>query len=162
MGGETRNIAIQLVFQQCCKTGCRPFFRNLKEINFFTGPPLSTPPSTPMSTPIRTVIVGVFGGLLAVSLCVFALVFCKPRRSQINLDIQRRPLMDQNGGNGGEHCTYQSNNESRHLADREDNGSQHLIDSFIKNPIGGRRSQSRSCNIRELKKDNVNKLNAPL
>ena len=161
MGGKTRNIAIQLVFQQCCIVGCRPFFRNLKEINFFTGPPLSTPPSTPTSTPIRTVIIGVFGGLLAVTLCAFAVVFCRRRLRQRNLDIQRRRLMDQNGGNGGENLTYQSNNESKHLADREENGSQHLIDSFIKNPIG-RRSQSRSCNIRELKKDDVNKLNAPV
>ena len=26
VGGKTRNIAIQLVFQQCCKTSCTFFF----------------------------------------------------------------------------------------------------------------------------------------
>ena len=58
--------------------------------------------------------------------------------------------------------TYQSNNVTEHLTDREDNVNQDPINSFIKNPMGGSRSPSTSCKIRELKKDNVNKLNAPL
>ena len=122
-----------------------------------TGPPPSSPPSTSTAT----VIIGVLGSLLAVALCVFAVVLFRKRCTD---DIERRRLIGQNGPIGRENLTYQSNNHSRHLADKEDdeenNSSQHQIDSFIKNPIGGKRSQSPSNNIRELKKDNVNKLNA--
>ena len=117
-----------------------------------TGPAPSTPPSTSTAT----VIIGVLGSLLAVALCVFVVVLFRKRCT----DIERRRLIDQNGPSGKENLTYQSNNESRHLADGEDNSSQHQINSFIKNPIRGKRSQSPSNNIRELKKDNVNKLNA--
>ena len=70
--------------------------------------------------------------------------------------------MDPTGGSGEEKVTYQSNNLTDHLTNREDNGNQDPIKSFIKNPIGGSRSPSTSCKIRQLKKDNVNKLNAPL
>ena len=35
--------------------------------------------------------------------------------------------MDQNGGNGGEKLTYQSNNSTEHLTDREDNVNQDPI-----------------------------------
>ena len=157
MRGKKCNIAIQFVFQPCCKKGCRPFFRNLKESIFLTGPPPSSPPSSSTAT----VIIGVLGSLLAVALCVFAVVLFRKRCTD---DIERRRLIGQNGPIGRENLTYQSNNQSRHLADEEDdeenNSSQHQIDSFIKNPIGGKRSQSPSNNIRELKKDNVNKLNA--
>ena len=153
MRGKKRYIAIQFVFQLCCKTGCRPFFRNLKESIFLTGPPPSSPPSSSAAT----VIIGVLGSLLAVALCVFAVVLFRKRCTD---DIERRRLMGQNGPIGRENLTYQSNNESRHLADEENNSSQHQIDSFIKNPIEGKRSQSPSNNIREFKKDNVNKLNA--
>ena len=153
MRGKKRNIAIQFVFQPCCKTGCRPFFRNLKESIFLTGPPPGSPPSSSTAT----VIIGVLGSLLAVALCVFAVVLFRKRRTDI--EIERRRLMGQNGPSGRENLTYQSNNQSRHLADEENNSSQHQIDSVIKNPIGGKRSQSPSNNIRELKKDNVNKLN---
>ena len=122
-----------------------------------TGPPPSSPPSSSTAT----VIIGVLGSLLAVALCVFAVVLFRKRCTD---DIERRRLIGQNGPIGRENLTYQSNNHSRHLADEEDdeenNSSQHQIDSFIKNPIGGKRSQSPSNNIRELKKDNVNKLNA--
>ena len=119
-----------------------------------TGPPPSSPPSTSTAT----VIIGVLGSLLAVALCVFVVVLFRKRCTD---DIERRRLMGQNGPIGRENLTYQSNNQSRLLADEENNSSQHQIDSFIKNPIGGKRSQSPSSNIRELKKDNVNKLNAP-
>ena len=130
----------------------------LKRLSLFlTGPPPSSPPSTSTST----VIIGVLGSLLAVALCVFAVVLFRKRCTD---DIERRRLIGQNGPIGRENLTYQSNNQSRHLADEEDdeenNSGQHQIDSFIKNPIGGKRSQSLSNNIRELKKDNVNKLNA--
>ena len=118
-----------------------------------TGPP----PSSPASSSTATIIIGVLGSLLAVALCVFAVVLFRKRCTDI--DIERRRLKGQNGPNGRENLTYQSNNQSRHLADEENNSSQHQIDSFIKNPIGGKRSQSPSNNIRELKKDNVNKLN---
>ena len=111
-----------------------------------TGPSPSSLPSTSTAT----VIIGVLGSLLAVALCVFAVVLFRKRCTDI--DMERRRLMGQNGPSGRENLTYQSNNQSRHLADEEDN--------FIKNPIGGKRSQSPSNNIRELKKDNVNKLNA--
>ena len=70
--------------------------------------------------------------------------------------------MDQNGGKGEEKLTYQSNNVTEHLTDREDNVNQDLINSFIKNPIGGSRSPSTPSKIRGVKKDNVNKLNATL
>ena len=70
--------------------------------------------------------------------------------------------MDQTEGNGEEKVTYQSNNVTDHLTDREHNVNQDPIKNFIKNPIGGSRSPSTSCKIRQLKKDNVNKLNAPL
>ena len=136
--------------------GCRPFFRNLKEINFLTGPTQGTPPSTSTAT----VIIGVLGSLLAVALCVFVVVLFRKRCTDI--DKERRRLIDQNGGNGEEKLTYQSNNVTEHLTDREDNVNQDLIKSFVKNPIGGSRYPSTSCKIRELKKDNVNKLNAPL
>ena len=122
-----------------------------------TGPPPSSPPSSSTAT----VIIGVLGSLLAVALCVFAVVLFRKRCTD---DIERRRLIGQNGPIGRENLTYQSNNQSRHFADEEDdeenNSGQHQIDSFIKNPIGGKRSQSPSNNIRELKKDNVNKLNA--
>ena len=118
-----------------------------------TGPPASSPPSSSTAT----VIIGVLGSLLAVALCVFAVVLFRKRCTD---DIERRRLMGQNGPIGRENLTYQSNDQSRHLADEENNSSQHQIDSFIKNPIGGKRSQSPSNNIRELKKDNVNILNA--
>ena len=122
-----------------------------------TGPPPSSPPSSSTAT----VIIGVLGSLLAVALCVFAVVLFRKRCTD---DIERRRLIGQNGPIGRENLTYQSNNQSRHLPheedDEENNSSQHQIDSFIKNPIGGKRSQSPSNNIRELKKDNVNKLNA--
>ena len=148
MRGKKRKITIQFV--------C-PFFRNLKESIFLKGPPPSSPPSTSTAT----VIIGVLGSLLAVALCVFAVVLFRKRCTD---DIERRRLIGQNGPIGRENLTYQSNNQSRHLADEEDdeenNSGQHQIDSFIKNPIGGKRSQSPSNNIRELKKDNVNKLNA--
>ena len=35
--------------------------------------------------------------------------------------------MDQNGGNGEEKLTYQSNNSTEHLTDREDNVNQDPI-----------------------------------
>ena len=35
--------------------------------------------------------------------------------------------MDQNGDNGGEKLTYQSNNSTEHLTDREDNVNQDPI-----------------------------------
>lgn len=120
-------------------------------------PSSSPPPSSPPSSSTATVIIGVLGSLLAVALCVFAVVLFRKRCTD---DIERRRLMGQNGPIGRENLTYQSNDQSRHLADEENNSSQHQIDSFIKNPIGGKRSQSPSNNIRELKKDNVNILNA--
>ena len=101
------------------------------------------------------------GGTLVITVCVFV-IFYKCRQKKSSLDTERRCFMDQNGGNGEEKLTYQSNNVTEHLTDREDNVNQDPINSFIKNPMGGSRSPSTSCKIRELKKDNVNKLNAPL
>ena len=147
-----------------------PVFPQIKGNHFlWTGPSQSTPLSTPVATVTpRTrsdknlsIALLISGGILAITVCVFV-IFYKCRQEKSSLDTERRCFIDQTGGNGEEKVTYQSNNVTDHLTDREDNVNQDPIKSFIKNPIGGSRSPSTSCKIREPKKDNVNKLKAPL
>ena len=124
----------------------------------------TTTPTTPTTAREKNHSIAlIVGCILAITVCVFViLIFYKCRQKQSSLDTERRCFVDQNGGKGEEKLTYQSNNVTEHLTDREDNVNQDLINSFIKNPIGGSRSPSTPCKIRDLKKDNVNKLNATL
>ena len=84
----------------------------------------SKPPITPTEKNLLTTPFS--GGILAITMCVFV-IFYKRHLRQSSLHTERRCFMDQNGGNGEEKLTYQSNNSTEHLTDREDNVNQDPI-----------------------------------